>query len=478
MPKTQLTHNFFAPLVVLLLYIDATAWARAPAVAALCQKFPQAAGCSSGQISCAFCHTSVEAPVRWNPYGLQLKEALGAVTGDAEFLQKLPASLDAIGMVDSDNDGATNQVELGAGTLPGDATSVPTGTATPCSAAQPGAAYNVCGYDARYALRKVMILACGHSPRKTDLVALSSRPAEEQLDEVVRVLNECLQSEHWRGPGGMLQQLAHPKVRPINLGADIGGLGEREQRVDYDLFVYAHIDGHDSRDLLRARYFVSREEVMGCSTYRQVDDIERQTIPKAQRVGMLTTKWFLTFNNMFTALPRTSAAQAYRAYLGLDIARNEGLVPVAAEPKDYDLKGVGAKQCAVCHSTLDPLSYPFSRYDGVSDLDSGLLGNYIPDRLSKYYETSTPGVSQMPQGGMVFGKPVATLAEWADVASNSDQFARSRVSDFWKMFLHRAPQPGEAASFQLLVDRFKTVHNYAVDPMLRDLVRLEVFGAP
>lgn len=36
---------------------------------------------------------------------------------------------------------------------------------------------------------------------------------------------------------------------------------------------------------------------------------------------MLTTRWFLAKNTMVTPIPRTTAAQAYRAYLGYDIAK-------------------------------------------------------------------------------------------------------------------------------------------------------------
>ena len=45
----------------------------------------------------------------------------------------------------------------------------------------------------------------------------------------------------------------------------------------------------------------------------------------SKRAGMLTTRWNLVFNTMFTAMPRTTAAQIYRSYLGLDIAKSEGL---------------------------------------------------------------------------------------------------------------------------------------------------------
>ena len=34
-------------------------------------------------------------------------------------------------------------------------------------------------------------------------------------------------------------------------------------------------------------------------------------------------------------------------------------------------KGVTVDECAVCHSTLDPLTYPFSRYEGIGGESSG-----------------------------------------------------------------------------------------------------------
>ena len=82
---------------------------------------------------------------------------------------------------------------------------------------------------------------------------------------------------------------------------------------------------------------------------------------------MITTAWFFVINTMFTAVPRTTAAQAYRSYLGYDIARSEGLIePPAGTPLiDYDQKGVTEEECAVCHRTLDPLSYAFTRYKGL-----------------------------------------------------------------------------------------------------------------
>jgi hypothetical protein len=85
-----------------------------------------------------------------------------------------------------------------------------------------------------------------------------------------------------------------------------------------------------------------------------------QLLEKDKRVDMLTTQWFLARNTMFSELPRTSAAAAYRSDLGADISMTQGLKPVANEPDDVDNKGVKEARCASCHSTLDPLAYAFT----------------------------------------------------------------------------------------------------------------------
>jgi hypothetical protein len=68
-----------------------------------------------------------------------------------------------------------------------------------------------------------------------------------------------------------------------------------------------------------------------------------QKVDQAHRAGNMTSKWSLTYFVMFTALPRNAAPQMYRSYLGLDIAKQEGLYSVASEPQDYDAKGVTAE---------------------------------------------------------------------------------------------------------------------------------------
>jgi mono/diheme cytochrome c family protein len=220
-----------------------------------------------------------------------------------------------------------------------------------------------------------------------------------------------------------------------------------------------------------------------------------QLVPQERRAGMLTTRWFLAKNTMVTAIPRTTAAQAYRAYLGYDVAKMEGLEPVLGEPVDYDLKGVKAEQCAVCHSTLDPLSYPFSRYDGLGGgdeeeiSDPSLLfnadgtvnmafANYVPGRLERFVRQEGPQIAETPEAGLLFGQPVANLVEWAEVAANSEPFARKLVLDYWRLLIGEDPQPDDEAEFSRLVQRLSSENEYRVERMLRDLIATEAYGAP
>ena len=125
------------------------------------------------------------------------------------------------------------------------------------------------------------------------------------------------------------------------------------------------------------------------------------------------------------ASPRNAASQAYRGYLGLDIAKQEGLYPIANEPRDYDGKGVTQALCQQCHATLDPLSYPFRNYNGLTD-DPNATGTqllqYYPQRIEKIFAGEAPNISQIPESGFIMGKPVSSVKEWATVAANSDAF--------------------------------------------------------
>jgi hypothetical protein len=166
-----------------------------------------------------------------------------------------------------------------------------------------------------------------------------------------------------------------------------------------------------------------------------------QTVPRDKRAGMITTRWFTTVNTMFTPIPRTTAAAAYRQYLGLDLARMQGLHPAVSEPADYDSKGVAAPACAVCHSTLDPLTYPFTRYDGI------IRNNYNPNRLKNFVRTDGARVVEAPEAGEIFGQKVANLLEWSQVAANSDAFAQKVVWDYWKLMVGREPGPADQTEF-------------------------------
>src|SRR5262249_30220416 len=160
---------------------------------------------------------------------------------------------------------------------------------------------------------------------------------------------------------------------------------------------------------------------------------------------------------MFTALPRTAAAQAYRSFLGKDIAHLEGLNPIDGEPKDYDGRGVTQTACTVCHATLDPLSYPFKNYNGLTDP----AGQYDANRIQNDFEDPAPNIPQMPENGYVLGQPVSNLNEWAQVAANSNEFASATVMDYWKLLLGRTPRPSEQAEFDKLWSDLKAKNQYS-----------------
>jgi len=329
-----------------------------------------------------------------------------------------------------------------------------------------------------------------------------------------------LDSAFWQGKDGVLWNLANAKILPessLKSGDGAADITLADYEDDYNLFVYINTDDRDVRELLTAKYHAVRqpdgalvrvdrtpvEDIMA----RESEDNEdvAQLVPQDRRAGMLTTRWFLAKNTMFTPVPRTTAAQAYRAYLGYDIAKLEGLQPVAGEPVDYDRKGVTAEQCAVCHSTLDPLSYSFSRYDGIGggdegnggdaedflnpdmqmDMDfnadgtvNGTFANYSSGRLERFVGEAGPQIVETPEAGLLFGQPVANLVEWAEVAANSEPFARKVVLDYWRLLVGEDPQAGAEAEFETLVQRLSSEHEYRVERMLADLIATEAYGAP
>ncbi len=464
--------------------------ARPPAPVAFCKAYPGSQACHTGFADCTTCHTV--APAR-NAFGTMLSERIlpGAPRPltDEAFLAALPSALKAIEDLDADGDGVTNIAELRAGSQMANAGSVPKAVACTQEQAErsKSAAWNVCGYDPEYAFRKVHLDFCGRSPARADVEAfrgLRGKPAAWR-ESLVSTLDRCLKSPYWIGKEGVVWNLANPKIRPahtVKSGDNPGPVPLGDYDDDYNLFAYANSGDRDVRDLLLGQYFVERTKADPLA-FRVLSEDElakrgrgtRQPVVQDKRAGMITTRWFSAVHTMFTAIPRTTAAQAYRAYLGYDIAKMQGLTPVSHEPADYDAKGVAAPQCAACHSTLDPLTYPFTRYNGIS-------GGYAYDanRLKEYVRVDGPRVAEAPASGMIFGQPVADLRAWAAVAANSDAFAQNVVRDYWKLLIGREPDLRDQVEYTRAWKGLKSadVYNYRVEKMLHGLVLTNAYGQP
>jgi hypothetical protein len=453
----------------------AVAWAKPSAPATLCTTYPTAPACTGSLPACTLCHT---APPERNSYGNQLAAALlpgrPRPLSEADFSAALPAALRMIEAQDADGDGASNADELAAATLPADPRSKPA-VVGPCGGSN--SYYSLCAYDHDYVFKKVNLDFCGRSPTldmRDAFAALDAAGKERAIDAA---LTACLASNHWRGKDGVVWRMAHRKVKPlqaIKSGGNSGIIPLADYDDDYNLYVYANTGDRDVRDVLVANYFVTRAD--GTPTnYTRVESLGSQSIPVERRSGMLTTRWFLVLNVMFTALPRTAAAQAYRAFLNLDIAKLEGMWAVPNEPVDYDDRGVRQDACKNCHATLDPLTYPFRNYDG---LVRNPFGSYVNNRIERFFAGQAPRITEIPEAGYIFGRPVASLVEWGRVAADSEAFASAVVEDYWSQLIGDAPSGAERGEFTALWQALGPTHNYRVESMLKALVRTEAYGVP
>ena len=440
-----------------------------------CQTYATSPLCRAGVPACSLCHTS---PPGRNVYGAAVEANLLAgrprPISDADFAAALPAALAAIDAADSDGDGATNHDEIVAGTFPADDTSHPDPGG--CASTLPNPYYGVCTYDRVFAYRKLLVDFCGQSPTFEQLGMFRARDAAGQEAELDAALDRCLVSEHWLGRDGVLWRMAYKKVRPIQAlksgeGEGLFPLGDYFD--DFDYFVYASTGDRDVRDLLLGQYYVTRSASTP-TTYTRVEDLPQHFVPRERRAGMLTQRWFLVYFIMFSPLQRTMASQAYRAYLGLDLARLEGMYPVPNEPADYDDRGVAAPGCAGCHSTIDPLTYPFRDYDGLIGRP---LGAYTPNRLTTLFTSGPSTLRNVPERGSIFGQPVANLREWVEVAANSDAFAAAVVADYWTLLVGEPPQPSDQA-YAGLWRALRGADAYNVRAMLHRLIRTDVYGVP
>lgn len=468
-------------LFALLLLAPLAAWAKPPAPAVFCNTYPTAPACVGGLPACTYCHTA--APQR-NVYGAAIESWLapGAPRplSDADFATALPGALAAVESMDTDGDAVSNLTEITRGTFPSDARSFPNDI--PC-AGNNNPQFKVCQYDFRYVYKKLLLDFCGASPTYAQMQQFLALATDDLRRTFLdQELDRCLGTEFWRGKNGILWRLAHPKIRPVgSLKAgpeDQGQIPLADYYDDYNMFAWAHTDDHDVRDVLTATFYVARSGGGATPTvYTQVQTLPIQAVDATHRAGNITTAWTLVYFVMFTALPRNAASQMYRAYLGLDIAKQEGLYSVANEPRDYDAKGVQQQACAACHATLDPLSYPFRNFNGLTGGQSS-FARYVPNRIETFFNGQAPMITQIPETGAIFGQPVTSVVQWAQVAANSDQFLVATTTDYWKLLMGHPPKPEENAEFVSLWRGLKMTHNYRVKGMLHDLIRTEAYGAP
>lgn len=455
--------------------------ARPTGPATLCEIWEDGADCPNS-VSCDACHTS---PPSRDAFGQAIEARLwpddARPESDEAFAEALSGLLPELEDVDSDGDGVPNRVEWVAGTDPGDETSRPEAPPLddPCEQGGRNPNFNVCSYDPVYAYRRASIDLCGHSPSWDEISDLKSQDEVNQRERLHILIDRCLKSAHWLGRNGSLWRIAHEKIRPLaelKSGESSGAIPLGDYDADYALFAYVMSGDRDVRDLLLADYFVEMVSE-DPPRYEARDQLAEQMVPPARRVGLITTRWFLLINTMFTPVPRTTAAQAYRSYLGLDIAQSEGLIaPEGRELIDYDDKGITAPACASCHTTLDPLSYPFSRYHGIA---GPLTGAYAPMRLSGFGPEEGERLSEVPEAGAIFGEPVADLREWASVATESDAFAQKVTLDLWKLLVGHPPRDeAERSEFNVIWRSLRDQHGYRVEQVVHDVIDTFTYGRP
>ncbi len=415
-----------------------------------CQKYPKALGCESKQASCAICHTAVPS---LNAYGDDIK---GALTGPIDAT--LIGALDKIEALDSDEDGASNITEIEHHSAPGN------GSIKPEADAQ-------LAYDPVIAMRRLRAIYCGNPASYEDLQKVKTAADPKAI--LHAELNKCLASPFWKGEA--LFRLADKKIQPLSAIGFGGNVVIADYRYDYRLFSYIMSDDHDVRELLSANYHIdeSGARVEGVIARQEPAQVGQrivigggQPLDPTRRAGMITTQWFLAFYTMFAPLPRNTASQTYREYLGMDIAKGEGLMPVANEPRDVDARNVKQADCAVCHSTLDPLSYAFSTYVGIETVQAFLFNSN-----GTYRATRQPWEAQ----GQLFGQPVTNLLDWATKARNSDPFKKNIANMFFKQALSRDPLPSEQGEFEAL---WKALPDdaYSANKLIHRLIETKAFG--
>jgi cytochrome c553 len=416
-----------------------------------CQKYPQTLGCNNPATACASCHAG---PPSLNPFGLDIKKHLTG-TLDAGLL----VAIQEIEMLDSDGDGISNKIELTSGGSPGN------------PAIKPPEELKLT-YNPEVAMRRIKAVYCGTGVRYEELMAV--KKAADPKAILHETLTGCLDSAFWKNEA--LHRLADKKIQPLAAVGFGGSVVIGDYRFDYRLFSYVMTGDRDVRELLSAQYHIDAAGNRIEGVVRREEPFELgeriviaggQPLQPARRAGMITTQWFLSFYTMFSQLPRNSAAQAYRAYLGLDLAKGEGLHPVAGEPRDVDNRRVAQPACAACHSTLDPLAYAFSTYKGIEVSAALAFGNPI----GTYDAARAPWEAQ----GQIMGESVTDLLEWAEVARNSPAFMQNIAHMMFHQALSRNPLAHEQKEFEALWKGLPQ-DGYSVNKMLHRMIETMAFG--
>lgn len=474
------------------------AQARPSGPLAFCSAYPASPHCAGSVPSCKLCHTDTgETTMGWNAYGNSLFDPLigaGHTFDDASFATLIASAVVEVEGEDQDQDGLSTLEEIVLGTQPGDVASTfaplppPTGDANP--------AYSIGEWDAAFAYRRVAAAFCGASPSYEEMQALAD--ADDTRAAVHTKLEECVATSFWRDTA--LPRIADTKIRPIDRFVFWDW--------DYRLWRWGNLDHHDARELLTAQYHVREIEPgvltradtlpnqqctttapgatecqsdQTCNCPKQggectapgvcVFDFGGQPCQTDKRAGMLTTQWFHFSNTMFSALPRTTAAQAMRSFLDLDPAAQEGLVHVDDEPKDVDEKNVTGYTCRQCHMAVDTAAYAFAEYQGIGGGGASTFNENRPFILDLWTPSTRPQAYFLDQ-------PVSDLVEWAQVAANSDYFARQQASTFFQYAVGREPEPNEEATLDAIWRAYKEEDAYSTQSMLHRIIDTDAFGCP
>ncbi len=469
-----------------------------------CNTYPTVPACRGGTASCLTCHSS---PPNLNSYGLQVQEKL-TPGGRGEALAE---ALRAVEQQDADSDGWSNIDELVLGTHPASSISAHK-VSVPSEAALASTEYTLGTYDPAFALRRLKVAFCGTGPSFEEVQAIKGSDDGTRL--LHNTLSDCLKSSYWTREA--VPRLADSRIRPlVALGTCETMIADFEY--DYRLFAYAMTGGHDARDILLADYHVERGDtgelsIIDESTGRPSPPTKRggltcsdpfgnsppvpggQALAPEHRAGMLTTEWFLVINTQASYLPRTTAAAAYRHWLGFNIATFGGMFPIAGEPRDVDDIGIDASPCYQCHSTLDPLAYAFAYYNGVGFAGPPgsappTIGAYVRNRPTNSFTAPAAGRAAWMDSTPIphaLGQPIPAeetlgdstgLVQMARIFADSSAFATNISRLLWTLTMGSPPGPGEYKELDEVTKVFRA-SQYSVDALIHAIVDTQAFGAP